>query len=231
MLNTPYNCTVRLGTLPDEHYKSPESAAVIAHELAARHAELDRLHYVEKLSQSMGYNTGCEKLKIVMEQRQHAHHKLSIIGYDNLRHLQAAGLTMAEISTYLGINQLDIMAFMSTHPDAVDHAQIDTVACADMKMAEFLKELEDSKPVTKYEADKLKVRLSALELLTKRLSPKWAAQMKDMQEVNTTIGVTFQMDLSGQIKAPVTRVAPTALNDDFKQDIDGSSLPVVAENT
>lgn len=202
-MNIPYNATVNLKTTPEETYTTPEQAAQIAHELSPQQVMTQRVEYLRVVSEKNQHSIGCQKLLQVIQRRNDAHQTLSMIGYENLRHLQAAGMTIAEIAMDVGINQLDIMAFMTTHPEAVAHAEIDTMACADMKMAEFIREVDEAIPETKFESDRLRVKMTTLEMLTKRLSPKWAQQMQNAQQADTTIGVTFAMDLSGAISPKV----------------------------
>lgn len=210
-METPYSAHVNLVTIPDETYKSPEKAAAIAHKLSPEKAMVQRAEYARVVAEKNEYSVGSQKLLSIIANRSEAHYTLSMIGYENLRHLQAAGMTIAEMALDLGMNQLDLMTFMSSHPESVEHAEIDTAACADMKMAEFLREVQNARPETKFEAERLRTQLQALEMLSKRLSPKWAVQMRQDIVGTPTVGVTFNMDMSGQIQAPIKKIAATVV--------------------
>ena len=156
-------------------YSTPEDAARIA--LNLRPSAQDRHQHAIESFQEFGRdirNKTAQKLLKVVERGFEAHNKLSLLGYTNLRHLQGEGLTLSEIARDLDMNQLDIMAYMSAHPDAEDHAKIDATACADAKIRDFLFNLEHNPPATKFEADRKNIQYKVLIEQVKRISPEWA---------------------------------------------------------
>ena len=144
-----------------------------------------------------------------MDRKVDTHETLSLIGYDNLRLLQAEGITLAEAAKDLNVSLLDLMAFMARHPLAEDHAELDALACADAKMRDYIKDLNNTKFLTKFDADQAKLKMDANLALTKRLSSKWAGLAAKINDANmgSAVGVNINIDLSGDLSDMPTRTA------------------------
>ena len=196
---------------PDEMYVDADRVAKVAH--ANEQSYQESVGYVRKnLNTHALDNTALQELEHIIDNTRTAVKKLTGIGYMNFRHLEAAGFTLHEIAASVGVNVLDLIAYMAAHPDAEKHAQIDATACADAKFSKLLNTIERSSPVTKYEADKMKVLTSATELLVKRLSADWVGAYRDTEAGMSAIGggggLTINMNIGGKSAVP----APEADN-------------------
>jgi len=129
-----------------------------------------------------------------MERRFKTHEQLSSLGYTNVRHLQGEGLTIAEIARDLDMNQLDLMAYMTAHPNALQDATVDAAACADAKIRDFLTQLENEPPRTKFEASRKEIQYKVLLEQVKRISAEWAQFAKRPVEEEAKGG--FQLNIT-----------------------------------
>lgn len=157
-----------------------------------------------------------EALRAILDNADRAVDILSLVGYNQLRHLRANGFAISRIAKDLGVNVNDLTAFMSQAPTASEDAMIDEEAYADTKANELLEILEEANPTSPFETDILKVRMNLLLEMNKRLSHKWAQRSEDdisvrMPTLNinlTTMAPTPRMIQQEQQRAengPTTR--------------------------
>lgn len=140
-------------------------------------------------------------LRQILDNADRAIDILSLVGYQQLRHLRANGIALSRIAKDLGINVNDLTAFMSQAPTAAEDAMIDEEAYADTKANELLEILEDAKPTSNLDTDVFKVRMNLLLEMNKRLSHKWAqrsdeeivARMPTLNINLTTMAPTARM--------------------------------------
>jgi hypothetical protein len=222
-------------------YVDADRVAKVAH--ANEQSYQESIGYVrENLNTHALDNTALQELEHIIDNTRTAVKKLTGIGYMNFRHLQAAGFSLHEISSSLDLNVLDLIAFMSAHPDAEKHAQLDSTACADAKFSKLVNAIESSTPVTKYEADKMKVMTSATELLVKRLSADWVGAYRDTEAGMSAIagggGLTINMNIGGKSAVPepeakvinsATGGDPRTLTIDTDQIISDEAIDLLAD--
>lgn len=210
-------------------YSTPEEAGQIAQNIPV--TEQERASFSIGLFKKFGTdvrNKTVQKLLLIQERSQVAHENLSKLGYIYIRHLQSEGITIPEIARDLNFNPLDIMAYMSSHPNAKTDASIDATACADAKIRDFLYDLQHNPPSTKFEADRKNIQYKVLLEQVKRISADWAILAtnpitKDANgggfNLNMTINNnSLNTDSKSQIiDAKVIESLPEEVTEDIKQ--------------
>ena len=133
-----------------------------------------------------------EALRDILDNADRAVDILSLVGYNQLRHLRANGFGISRIAKDLGVNVNDLTAFMSQAPTASEDAMIDEEAYADTKATELLELLESANPSSPFETDILKIRMNLLLEMNKRLSHKWAQRSEeDIQVRMPTLNINL----------------------------------------
>lgn len=203
---------------------------------ATRQTALDALTSTTSLADT---DTG-RALAQVLENADRAVDILSLIGYVQLRHLRANGLSMAKIAKDLGINLNDLTAYMSQAPTANEDALIDEEAFADVKASELMEELEHAKPKNSLETEVLKIKMNFLLEYNKRMSHRWAQKpdeeiMGRLPTLNINLGIvapTPRMiaENAGQPASTKAAPPPTSLEEtqdgDYRPYNDDSTLSV-----
>jgi DNA-binding transcriptional MerR regulator len=173
-------------------------------------------------------------LRNILDNADRAVDVLSLIGYQQLRHLRANGISLSRIAKDLGVNLNDLTAFMSQAPTASEDAMIDEEAYADTKASELLEELETVQPTSNLTTDVLKTRMTLLLEMNKRLSHKWAQRSDDeivqrmpTLHINlTTMAPTARMIADSNTPRTITRVSPEQVSEGaYYQSIDIEQYP------
>lgn len=186
----------------DEAYSTPHDSAEIAR--ANPRPRAIKKQFVDSLLQSQPLNKTGLALRNILARQDVAHDKLSVLGYDSARHLQAEGISLSEIADDLDMSVLDLMSYMALHPQAEEHAELDSLACADAKMRKYLKRLEEKKFLTKFDGDKARLELEATLQFCKRLSAQWAGvvqKIQDQQLLANNVGINITMDFTGDLSS------------------------------
>lgn len=190
----------------DEPYTTPHNAAEIAR--ANPRPKILRKQFVDNILDKQPLNKTAISLRKILARQDHAHDMLSMLGYDSVRHLQADGQALSEIAHDLDMSILDLMSFMSMHPEAEAHAELDALACADAKMRKYINKLESSKFLTKFDGDKARLELDATLQFCKRLSNQWAGvvqKINEQQLVASQVGINISMDFTGDLSSMPTK--------------------------
>jgi uncharacterized protein (DUF2132 family) len=186
----------------------------VAH--ANEHSYAQSVRYLKKNLRAryqVGENELVDCLERVMENTRTAVTTLTGIGYTNFRHLQSAGFTLHEIANKLHLNVLDLIAYMSAHPDAESHAELDTTSCADAKFMALVDNIKTAIPRSKFEADRLRTEATATESLVRRLSADWVGQYRNgiggENGLPAGNGLAITMNIGGgnQVQAPDIEVS------------------------
>lgn len=134
---------------------------------------LQRVQQEHLIFETPGTKTS-RALQDIINAQENASHKLSTLGYQNVRHLRSRGLLMVEIARDLDINVNDLMAYMRLHPNSHEDALQDEETCADARTMQLDEWIESYSVMSKFDSEKLKLRTQIQLEMNKRLSAKWA---------------------------------------------------------
>jgi len=150
------------------------------------------------------------RLRQIVHNSDEAAIKLSLIGYENLRHLRASGMLFAEIAEDLQVNINDLIAYMRLSPTAHADALQDEETCADSRTLALDRHIDNFPLKSKFDSEKLRLKTQIQLEMNKRLSAKWALRT-DREALMANQGAHISIEIGTVDKDAAAYVKPNPL--------------------